>query len=76
MDKRAILEEIQQYCNPPGLADDEVTVKELADFDDELTPRQAAYRLDRAVRDGVMTRREVQHDGHRCWAYKVKAPSV
>ena len=72
MDKLAIIEEIEEFCDAPSLAEDEVTARQYADSRG-ITVRKAQYRLEKSLRDGFLTRRMVLHDAHRTWAYSKKS---
>ncbi len=70
MDRRAILEEIHKYAEPPTLDEDEVTVTQYAEFAN-VTHRQAEGALKRMMREGKAERRKVVFEAHRCWAYRL-----
>lgn len=79
MHREAILEEILQYNKRPQLREDEVLVKEYLEAwnadsarSETIGPDRARKDLDRMVRDGIIEKRVVFHDGHWVNAYSKK----
>jgi hypothetical protein len=71
--RHQIIQEISKYTRPPALQDDEFTIKQYAEHHG-ITYSAASSDLAHALNDGLVTRREVKHDGHRRWAYKPVLP--
>ncbi len=72
-DRQAIVAEIAELTRPPTLEPGEVTTVMLAKREG-ITRRMAFYRLEKGREDELLTRREIKHDNHRIWAYRIVAP--
>ncbi len=72
-DRQAIVAEIAELTRPPSLEAGEITTVMLAE-QEGITRRTASYRLEKGWEDELLTRREIKHDSHRTWAYRVAAP--
>jgi len=68
--KRTLAEEIAHILEPPRQEDDEITVREYAEFN-ECTIRIAYTRLMNAAKDGKMTKREILADRNWSWVFRM-----
>jgi hypothetical protein len=79
VDREAILEELIQYNRRPRLREDEILVEQYVEAwnaDPErngpMDQKRGRKDLDRMVRDGMMTKRKVFHEGRWMNAYSYK----
>lgn len=79
VDRSAILEELIEYNRRPQLRADEILVEHYVEAwnadpecSEPIDPSRGRKDLDRMVRDGVYTKREVFHNGHWKNAYSQK----
>ena len=72
--KRAIFEELTDILRNSQQGEDEITVKEYAEYcrkiGEEISNRKAYSILIRAVENGIMTRRKVLSDCHWIWVFR------
>lgn len=70
-DQRAhIIQEVARFTRPPRLEPHEFTTRQYAQLNN-LTHAVAARQLANACDNGLLTRRQVIHNGKRAWAYRV-----
>jgi hypothetical protein len=69
--RRQILEEVEEFSQPPKLRQDEFTIRQFSEHTG-LTYKRAAGRLKRQLDAGRLTRRKVLEDGHAKWAYRLR----
>lgn len=79
IEREEVLKEVIEYNKRPQLREDEILVRHYMkawDTDPKrsgpATPSKARKDLEGMVRDGVMTRRKVFHEGHWVNAYRRK----
>jgi predicted transcriptional regulator len=70
--RQRIVEQIADIASARRLQPGEFTVRHYADAR-RLSRRSAARELEKLMAAGYVTRRQVNHDGNRCWAYTPKA---
>lgn len=68
--KRAIFEELAHVLEIPRQADDEITTREYADYN-QCTIRKAYEQLMKTVVIGKMTKRKVLVSNHWCWVFRM-----
>ena len=73
--RRAILAEIAEVLEPPQIEEDEFTIADYVEFvkdtGEAVSYNTAAGRLKRAVKDGLLTSRQVQGErSSQVWAFR------
>lgn len=68
-----IIAEVSKYTGRPRLEPDEFTTAQYAERQG-LTSKEARTFLNLQVEDGVLTKRIVVHNSHRCYAYRLAEP--
>ncbi len=69
--RQQIVEQIATIARARRLQPGEFTVRHFADAR-RLSHRSASRELETMMAAGYLTRRQVNHNGNRCWAYSPK----